>query len=360
MTVYFTELKKNPIVGFCLTCLMVVQLTACASVSRSNSHSRAVLTPESKITLDLLNLPSPKAKVTVAVYGLRDLTGQYKPSPDSSFSNSVTQGGAAILVKALYDSGWYIPVEREGLQNLLTERKIVRAVESETEKGKPSIELPGLLPAILLIEGGLIGYDSNVRTGGGGANYLGIGSNSSYRVDQVTISLRMVDTRTGQVLGVTTVTKTIYSKMLSTGIFAFTSFKHLLQTEIGFSTNEPVQQGVKQALEAAVIQLTLQGVRDRFLTLKDESDISSPLVQRYLRADRANLKDMADGNKSSKALIGFHDLTSEGYTGAVIPLVASPGGALVLPAKPVAPAQKPAAARILPGNSNRAIARPPQ
>jgi len=338
---------------------MIFQLTACASVSRSNSHSPAVLTPGSKITFDLLNLPSPKAKVTVAVYGLRDLTGQYKPSPDSSFSNSVTQGGASILVKALYDSGWYVPVEREGLQNLLTERKIVRAVESETEKGKPSIELPGLLPAVLLIEGGLIGYDSNVRTGGGGANYLGIGSNSSYRVDQVTISLRLVDTRTGQILGVTTVTKTIYSKMLSTGIFAFTSFKHLLQTEIGFSTNEPVQQGVKQALEAAVIQLTLQGVRDRFLTLKDDKDIFSPLVQRYLRADRANLKNAVGANTSSKALIGFHDLTFEGYTGTVIPLVASPGGALVLPGKPVSPAQKPAA-KPLPGNLSNAIARPTQ
>jgi curli production assembly/transport component CsgG len=356
---YFADLINRPIIRLCLTFLMVSQMSACTSVSGSNSDSPAVLTPASKITVDLHNLPSPKSKVTVAVYGLRDLTGQYKPSPDSSFSNSVTQGGASILVKALYDSGWYIPVEREDLQNLLTERKIVRAVESETEKGKPSIELPGLVPAILIIQGSLIGYDSNVRTGGAGANYLGIGGNNSYRVDQVTISLRMVDTRTGQVLGVTTVTKTIYSKMLSTGIFAFTSFKHLLQTELGFSTNEPGQMAVKQALEAAIIQLTLQGVRDRFLTLKDDNDIFLPLVQRYLRADPANLKEFAGDNKSSKALIGFHDLTTEGYTGAIIPLVASPGGTLVLPAKHVTATQKPAA-NTSPSNSNKTIAKPPQ
>ena len=80
----------------------------------------------------MLNLPEPKGKVAVAVYGFRDQTGQYKPSPDSSFSTAVTQGASSILVRALKLSGWFTPVERENLQNLLTERKIVRAIPGTT------------------------------------------------------------------------------------------------------------------------------------------------------------------------------------------------------------------------------------
>lgn len=345
ISTYFRGRYGQLTTRLCLVLFALLQIAACTSVPPSNVESNAVLTPSSKITRDLLRLPLPKAKVTVAVYSLRDQTGQYKPSPDSSYSNMVTQGAASLLVKALKDSGWYMPVEREGLQNLLTERKVVRAIESPTEKGKPSIDLPSLLPASLIVEGGVIGYESNVRTGGKGANYLGIGANSSYRVDQITVSLRLVDTRTGQILGVVTVTKTIYSYQLSTSIYAFVSFQHLLQGETGFTTNEPIQLGVRQALEAAVIQLTLQGVRDRFLELKDEQAIYSPLVQKYLREDRDNSNDPDEVLKTPTALIGYSVLPSESHVGMVQPMVVSP--TLVFPAKPaLAPAPaKPVAAK---------------
>lgn len=310
----------------------LVQLAGCTTAPPSASNSNAVLTPTTKITRDLLNLPLPKARLPVAVYGLRDQTGQYKPAPDSSYSTSVTQGAASILAKALKDSGWYIPVEREGLQNLLTERKIVRAIESPTEKGKPSIELPSLLPASLIMEGGVIAYESNVRTGGTGASYLGIGANSSYRVDQVTVSLRSVDTRNGQMLGVVTVTKTIYSYQLSASVYAFTSYQQLLQGETGFSSNEPVQLGVIQALEAAVIQLTLQGVRDGFLELKNAQDIYLPLVQKYLQADQANSHEP---DEAPMAPIGLRDVPLESQSGVVQPLVPVPVVQAPLP-KPIA------------------------
>ena len=67
--------------------------------------ANAQLTPLSSVTRDLMQLPPPRGKVVVAVYAFRDQTGQYKPSPDSSFSTSVTQGAASFLVKALRDSG---------------------------------------------------------------------------------------------------------------------------------------------------------------------------------------------------------------------------------------------------------------
>lgn len=245
--------------------------------------SNASLTPKTEVSRDLLQLPAPKGRVTVAVYGFRDQTGQYKPQPDSSFSTAVTQGAASMLVKALRDSGWYTPVERENLQNLLTERKIVRALEMPQEKSAQPIQIPQLMPAAILIEGGIVAYESNVRTGGVGANYLGVGASTQYRVDQVTVNLRAIDTRTGQILNSVSTTKTILSYEVKPSVFKFVAFKDLVQFEAGITRNEPAQQCVLEAIEAGVIHLTLLGARDGMWSFADEGAWKSAVVQRYLR-----------------------------------------------------------------------------
>jgi curli production assembly/transport component CsgG len=269
-------------IPFFLVALLALTLSGCASMQApSNAEDNAQLTPPTRVTRDLLNLPQPKGKIVTAVYGFRDQTGQYKPSPDSSFSTLVTQGAASMLVKALKDSGWFTPVERENLQNLLTERKIVRALE--TPQDKSMINLPQLTPATILIEGGVVAYETNVRTGGAGARYLGVGANSQYRVDQVTISLRSVDTRSGQILNSVSTTKTIYSYELSTGVFRFVNFKELLELEGGYTRNEPSQLCVREAIEAAVAHLIVQGLQDRVWALQNETDWNSPILQSYIR-----------------------------------------------------------------------------
>jgi curli production assembly/transport component CsgG len=256
-----------------------------------NVNADAVLTPTTRITRELVRLPAPKFKVPVAVYAFRDQTGQFKSQPDSNLSNAVTQGAASILVKALLDSGWYLPIEREGFQNLLTERRVAKALESPTDKGKPGSSYPSLLAANFLIEGGVIGYESNVRTGGTGASLLGIGAETKYRVDQVTVNLRSVDVRSGQVVNSVSVTKTIFSHEISANVYRFVSYKTLLQAEGGYSTNEPTQLAVKEAIESAVIHLTVQGMRDGAWALKDEKDWNSALVQNYLREAGINMAE---------------------------------------------------------------------
>lgn len=266
--------------------VVILALTAfvgCATQEPANPYSNAQLTPATKVTKDLFRLPEPKGKVVVGVYALRDQTGQYKPAPDSSFSTAVTQGATSILVKALKDSGWFIPVERENLQNLLTERKIVRALESPQDKGSPAIQLPPLMPANVLIEGGIVAYESNVRTGGIGARYLGVGISEQYRVDQVTVSLRAIDIRGGQVLNSVSTTKTIYSHQLSTGVYRFVNFKQLLEFEAGYTRNEPVQLCVREAIESAVVHLVVQGLTHRAWALKEDKDWESPVIQSYLK-----------------------------------------------------------------------------
>ena len=294
-------------------------MCACSSVVPPQVvKSNARLTPVSEVTLDLNRLPPPRQKIPVAVYGFRDQTGQFKPSPESLNSSQVSQGVSSVLVKALRDSGWYMPVEREGLQNLLTERRIIRAIEVPGEKGKPLIDLPNLTPASLVVEGGVIAYESNVRTGGKGANYLGIGSSNKYSVDQVTVGLRMIDIRNGQILNTVSVTKTIFSYAFGANHYAYVSYQKLLQAEIGYTTNEPAQLAVRQAVEAAVIHLTVQGIRDRVLEMKDEGQWNDPIIQSYIKEQEEALAEVAEDDDDD---IPMRAVTPDGRVSPVSPLL---------------------------------------
>ncbi|CAG2158796.1 CsgG/HfaB family protein [Cupriavidus numazuensis] len=262
--------------------LVALALAGCASSRPSSTYSPAELTPPTQVARDLTRLPEPAGRIPVAVYGMRDQTGQYKPAPDSSFSTSVTQGAASLLIKSLRDSRWFMPVERENLQNLLTERKIIRALELPQDKAQ--IQLPPLMPANMLIEGAIVAYESNVKTGGAGVRYLGIGPSEQYRQDQVTVNLRAVDIRTGQVMQSVTTSKTIFSIQMDFGLFRFVSTKNLLEIEAGFSRNEPVQQCVREAIETALVHLIVQGIQEGSWRLKNQDDFKNPIIQSYLRA----------------------------------------------------------------------------
>ena len=279
-----------------LMIIAALVMSGCATSRPAGTISAASISPPTHSTRDLVRLPLPAGPISVAVYGLRDQTGQYKPSPDSSFSTSVTQGAASLLITALRDSRWFKPVERENLQDLLTERKIIRALEIPQDKAQ--VQLPTLRPANLIIEGAIIAYESNVRTGGAGVRYLGIGPSDTYRQDQVTVNLRAVDIRTGDIIQSVTTTKTIFSIQVDFGVFKYVSYQHLLEVETGFSQNEPVQQCVREAIENGLIHLIAQGARDGSWNLKNPDDLNKPLLQRYLQAydEQTTLSPMGPEN----------------------------------------------------------------
>jgi curli production assembly/transport component CsgG len=290
-------INKNTIRTTALVATMAAAmlLTGCVTQPMA-AAGNATLTPPTRVTRDLTHLPQPKGKIVAAVYGFRDLTGQYKPSPDSSFSSQVTQGGASFLVKAMRDSGWFTPVERENLQDLLTERKIMRALETPDDKNRAIPQIGALAPASIVLEGGIVGYDSNIRTGGAGVAYLGLSASQQYRVDQVTVNLRAVDIRNGTILNSVSTTKTIYSIQVDTGVYRFIGFKDLLQAEAGMTRNEPQQLCVNEAIESALVHLIVQGVANQSWSLKDMKDWYDPTMQRYLQENQGYAQTMEDVN----------------------------------------------------------------
>ncbi len=213
----------------------------------------------------LKNLPPPKEQIVVGVYKFRDQTGQYKEAEaGSTFSTAVTQGATSILLKALEDSKWFVPIERENLGNLLNERNIIRSTRQEYSKTPATTEpqLTPLLYAGVLLEGGIVSYDSNILTGGYGARYFGAGASTRYRQDRVTIYLRLVSTSNGKILKTVYISKTILSQAVDASLFRYVDFKRLLEVETGYTKNEPIQLAVTEAIEKAVQSLVIEGIMD--------------------------------------------------------------------------------------------------
>lgn len=273
--------------GGMLICAAAWLLSGCVALPDIPETSRLAVYPEKTQTQELLGvLPPPARPVAVAVYDFEDLTGQFKPSETGqTLSRAVSQGGASILVKALQDAGnrsWFTIVERESLNNLLNERNIIREMRERYlgEQGVNPQALPAMLFAGVILEGGIVGYDSNTLTGGSGAAFLGIGGRTEYRQDTVTVYLRAVSVRTGEVLTSVQTSKTIASYALGASAFKFVEFKKLLEAEVGFTTNEPDQLALQQAIEKAVYALVLEGVDLKLWEFAD-AEAGWPFLWRY-------------------------------------------------------------------------------
>lgn len=223
----------------------------------------------------LQNLPAAERPVPVAVYNFSDQTGQFRVSKaGQTLSRAVSQGGTSILMRALQDAGrrnWFTVLERENLSNLLNERQIIREMR-ERYLGETKVNpeaLPSLLFAGVILSGGVVGYDTSTLTGGAGAGFLGINARTEYRQDTVTVALRAVSVRTGEVLAQVTTTKSIASYAVGGGAFRYVGFKKLLEAETGMTTNEPDQVALQQAIEKAVYALIMEGAEQQLWAFAD-------------------------------------------------------------------------------------------
>ena len=235
--------------------LLSLMLVGCAS-----NKAKFDIRTQTVAYKDLSNIESPKGEpIIIAVYDFIDMTGQKKPGGSfASMSTAVTQGSYQLLIKALADAGegkWFRVVERTSLPSLLQERKLIRSTRQQVN-GEGAEPLPPLLFAGAYITGGIVGYDSDIKSGGIGARVLGIQANKQYRQDIVTIILRVINVQTGEVVLSTTVEKTIFSTSTGSDIFKyFDTDTMLVEVEAGFARNEPVTLAVRKAIEKGVVDL---------------------------------------------------------------------------------------------------------
>lgn len=242
---------------------------------------------ESKFLKKDINKVAPPegGPLPVAVYGFRDLTGQRKSQPlIASLSSAVTQGAENYLIKALQDVGdarWFTVLERVGLENLIKERQMIRQMR-EQYQGRDAKQLPPMIFAGIIMEGGIVGYDSNTLTGGSGVRIFGIGASTQYQSDTVTVTLRTVSVATGEILTTVTVTKTVLSYMDKVTVLRFVddgsqygAGANALEGEVGGSINESINKAIDVAVQAAVVNTINEGARKGHWSFKQETKLET-------------------------------------------------------------------------------------
>ena len=249
-------------------CLLAILLSSCAVIAKNEdlviSQDRKPAQVLDLQSEELANLPPAELKPIIAVYpnSFSDLTGQRKSNSSfAMFSTAVTQAPEALLIRALKHAAngqFFRVVERVGLDNLTKERQLIRSTRENFEEDR---KLQPLLFAGLIIQGGVLSYDTNIETGGLGARYLGIGNSTQYREDVVTISLRIVSVSTGEVLMETTVSKNILSTSVSQDVFRFIEMgTELVEIEGGIAENESGSIALQKAIETGVLNLIEIGI----------------------------------------------------------------------------------------------------
>lgn len=224
---------------------------------------------------ELSKVPAPAGPpITVAVYSFKDMTGQRKPSNTLSlFSSAVTQGAETYLIKTLSEVGnrqWFTVVERVGLDNLLKERQMIKQTR-EIYDGEKAKMLPPLALAGVILEGGIVDYNSNTLTGGTGARWLGIGPYTQYTQDLVVINLRLVSVQSGEVLTSITIEKNLLSTAEGvTALRFFNTATRAFELDSSQTFNEPGNYALRSAIEAGVIELIAQGERQGLWKYKEQ------------------------------------------------------------------------------------------
>jgi curli production assembly/transport component CsgG len=276
-----------------LSLSLVALLNGCAMIQSTGltEADPTVTTSMRGVKKEFDTIPSPAAgkPISVAVYSFADKTGQRRPQANvASLSSAVTQGAETFLIQALQGVGmgqWFEVVERVGIDNLTKERLIIRQMR-EAYEGNNAKPLMPMQFAGMIIEGGIVGYDTTVNSGGAGMRIFGIGKQTQWSQDTVTISVRAVSVNTGKVLAVVTVQKTILSTADSaTALKFFDAGTQAFEAEAGLTINEPGTYAVKAAIEMAVVELIKEGQRKSIWDFKSNIPVavappaSKPVVQ---------------------------------------------------------------------------------
>ena len=278
MTSSFNNMELG-IPQIAIAMVLMCLLGGCASTkSESVFYGETPYTLETDTIKRLQKIPDlGQAQITIAVYNFPDRTGQRKPNTKfSQISTAVTQGPEVWVINALKAVGgpnpWFIVLEREGLDAIIKERQLIRSTR-ELYDGESDVknQLKPLKFAGLIVEGGIVGYDSNITSGGAGARYFGIGMSEQYRTDQVTVSIRIVAVQTGEIILTTSATKTIASYSSGGDVFRFLDMStKALEIETGVATNEPVNYAIRTTIEHAVHNLIYEGIEKGIWQFKIE------------------------------------------------------------------------------------------
>ena len=204
----------------------------------------------------------PGRRPVIAVGDVRDYTGKYSIAEGTA----ITQGGALMVSSALGKLGKTVTVA-ERFDPGVAERELGYTDRRQLGDGKP--HSPGgnasLVPWIpyfggsiaasdYFIVGGITELNYDIRSGGAEVRVGQIGPKARTYTQSVAIDLRIVDTRSLLVVKTVSLTKQFTGYEVGFNTFRFFG-SNLFDINLGAKGQEPLQLGVRAALEEATLRL---------------------------------------------------------------------------------------------------------
>ena len=151
-------------------------------------------------------------------------------------SSQIGEGMSDMLTNALFNTGKFIVLERERLNEVMEEQDRANSDRFKKETAAPKGQLEG---AELLIRGSVIQFESKCR---GGSIIIAAGSEAC-----MAINLRIIEAKTGRVVNATTVEGTSGKSRIGI-LFSGGS----LPVGLGTYSNTPMEAAIRNCIEAAV------------------------------------------------------------------------------------------------------------
>jgi len=168
----------------------------------------------------------PQKRIAVSAFEFRAGEG----------SSQIGEGMSDMLTNALFNTGKFIVLERERLDEVMEEQDRANSDRFKKETAAPKGQLEG---AELLIRGSVIQFESKCR---GGSIIIAAGSEAC-----MAINLRIIEAKTGRVVNATTVEGTSGKSRVGI-LFSGGS----LPVGLGTYSNTPMEAAIRNCIEAAV------------------------------------------------------------------------------------------------------------
>ena len=220
-------------------------------IEEVNLSSDQILSSKENVTTAtqlLAALPEIENKHKIAVYKIKDKTGQYSETG----SPIVSQGATEMLITALMRSRQFNVLDRADFNDFMTEQNLVANDRIKDNEGPKIGQLSG---ADYIISGAITEYQIDKKTGGIGLRVAGKGGQQEYAVASSAIDLRVTDTSSGEVIWAKSLKKEIVGEKVGLEVFSFMG-NNIVEFETGKGRQEVINLVVRTLLEEAVYKLT--------------------------------------------------------------------------------------------------------
>lgn len=196
----------------------------------------------------------------ISVGDIKDFTGKYSINE----GNAVTQGGSLMVYSALGKLNGVVRIA-ERFDSAIAERELGYMDRRQLGDGRAHDVSGQRVPWVpyfggtiaqtdFYIVGGITEVNYNIRSGGAEFGVDNIGAKSRVFNQSIAVDLRIVNARTLMVERTVSLTKQFAGYEVGLNVFRFFG-KSLFDVNIGAKGQEPLQLGIRAALEEATLKL---------------------------------------------------------------------------------------------------------